>query len=163
MCRQWELTGECDRPQGCKFAHSWQEYFKSKPQDVHYDPLAEFNTTEPFVVTKSSEIVQGGEDVVGLKLDPSTVCPVKRDLGWCPYGMKCRFLGSHLRKVSDGDKDKGKENERYGGWELTDHIIPEETKGWKQGETNWSDWEMIKKLRFHKVSPAPASHNPRPR
>lgn len=146
------MSGVCDRPQGCKFAHSWEEYFKTKPQDIHYDPTAEFSTTVPFV--KQSEIKTGGEDVVGMRLDTSTTCPVKKDLGWCPYGMKCRFLGDHLRKVEDpaGDKGKGLENERYGGWELTNHQEPTGEAGWKQGETNWSDWDTIKKLRFHKVS-----------
>ena len=153
MCRQWELTGICDRPQGCKFAHTWEEYFKTKPQDVHYDPSAEFQTTPPFVL--GNEVVSAGDDVVGRRLDTTTVCPVKRDLGWCPYGMKCRFLGSHLKRVEEGDNGKGKgaENERYGGWELTDHVEPEQKAGWKQGETNWQDHEVIRKLRFHSVRP----------
>ena len=148
MCRQWELTGICDRPQGCKFAHNWEDYFKTKPQDVHYDPTAQLNVEPPFVT--QSEVVSAGDDVVGQRLDTSTVCPVKRDLGWCPYGMKCRFLGGHLKRVEG--ESKGAENERYGGWELTDHIEPPQKEGWKQGETNWQDHEVIRKLRFHGVS-----------
>jgi tRNA-dihydrouridine synthase 3 len=156
MCRQWELTGICDRPQGCKFAHTWEEYFKTKPQDVHYDPIAEFQTTPPFVL--GNQVVSAGEDVVGKRLDTTTICPVKRDLGWCPYGMKCRFLGSHLKRVEDGDHSKGAENERYGGWELTDHVELEQKAGWKQGETNWQDHEVIRKLRFHSVRPHALRH-----
>jgi tRNA-dihydrouridine synthase 3 len=148
MCRQWELSGICDRPQGCKFAHNWEDYLKTKPQDVHYDPTAQLNVEPPFVT--QAEVVSAGDDVVGQRLDTSTVCPVKRDLGWCPYGMKCRFLGGHLKRVEG--ESKGAENERYGGWELTDHIEPPQKEGWKQGETNWQDHEVIRKLRFHGVS-----------
>lgn len=154
MCRAWERTGECDRPSTCRFAHSWEDYFKSKPQDIHHDPKATFNTTEPYIVI--GECVSGGDDVVGRRLNVSTVCPVKRDLGWCPYGMKCRFLGNHLKKVDvEGGDASGPANEQYAGWRLTDNVEPEQKEGWRQGETNWQDPEVIRQLRFQSVSAAP--------
>jgi tRNA-dihydrouridine synthase 3 len=162
MCRQWELSGICHRPQGCKFAHSWEEYFKTKPRDIHWDPVSKFSTTPPFVI--NDEVVSAGDDVVGQRLDTTTVCPVKMDLGWCPYGMKCRFLGGHLKRVEgegegevEGESGKKADNERYGGWELTDNVEPEQKEGWKQGETNWQDHEVVRRLRFHSVSSTPNS------
>ena len=35
-------------------------------------------------------------------LDPSTQCPVFEATGSCRLGLKCRFLGSHVRKAEDG-------------------------------------------------------------
>lgn len=150
MCRAWERTGECDRPSSCRFAHSWEDYLKTKPQDIHHDPAATFNTTEPYIVI--GDCVSGGDDVVGMRLDTTTVCPVKKDLGWCPYGMKCRFLGAHLKKVdSEVEAEKGPANEQYSGWRLTDNVEPEQKEGWRQGETNWQNPEVIRQLRFLSV------------
>lgn len=151
MCRAWERTGECDRPSTCRFAHSWEDYFKTKPQDIHYDPTATFSTTEPYIAI--GDCVNGGGDIVGMRLDTSTVCPVKRDLGWCPYGMKCRFLGDHLKKVEGvGEGGKGSAHEEYAGWRLTDNVGSEQKEGWRQGETNWQNPEIIRQLRFQSVS-----------
>lgn len=155
MCRSWELTGICDRPHNCRFAHTWEEYFKVKPHDVHHDPGATFTIEPPYI--QIGQGVSGGDDVVGKKLDTTTICPVKKDLGWCPYGMKCRFLGNHLVKVEEtkeGEK-AGPANEQYGGWKLTDHIEPEQARGWRQGETNWQDPEVIRQLRGRSVSLSP--------
>lgn len=149
MCRGWETTGTCDRPSNCRFAHSWEPYFQTKPLDVHYDPSATFNTAEPYIVIPDG--VAASDDVVSSRLDTTTVCPVKRDLGWCPYGMKCRFLGAHLRKVDDTEaKDLGA-NEQYAGWRLTDNVDPEPKERWRQGETNWQNPEVIRQLRFRSV------------
>lgn len=153
MCRSWELKGECDRPSNCRFAHSWEEYFKTKPQDIHHDPQAGFTVEPPYI--QIAQGVSGGDDIVGRRLDTTTICPVKKDLGWCPYGMKCRFLGNHLIKVEapkEGEK-AGPANEEYAGWRLTDHIEPEQKEGWRQGETNWQNPEVIRQLRTQSVSP----------
>jgi tRNA-dihydrouridine synthase 3 len=94
--------------------------------------------------------VNGGEDIVGVRLDTTTICPVKKDLGWCPYGMKCRFLGNHLAKVEG--ETAGPANEQYGGWRLTDYVEPEQAEGWRQGETNWQNPDVIRQLRSQSVS-----------
>lgn len=159
MCRSWELKGECDRPTNCRFAHTWEEYFKTKPQDIHHDPQAGFTVEPPYI--QIAQGVSGGDDIVGMRLDTTTICPVKKDLGWCPYGMKCRFLGNHLTKV-DAPKEgesAGPANEEYAGWRLTDHIEPAQKEGWRQGETNWQNPEVIRQLRSQSVSFPSGSHS----
>lgn len=163
MCRGWEKSGECDRPGNCRFAHSWKSYFTTRPKDIHHDPDAgtKFTTTPPYLVVPDPVLGGDENDPVGSRIDTSTVCPVKRDLGWCPYGMKCRFLGDHIKRVSTADDDaaatasssssKPTPYLRYAGWELTDHAGPEEKEGWKQGETNWQNPEVIRQLRFQSV------------
>lgn len=152
MCRSWERTGVCDRVSTCKFTHSWEDYFKTKPQDIHYDPTATFTVEPPYI--QIAQGVSAGEDEVGIRLDTTTVCPVKNDLGWCPYGMKCRFLGSHLTKVEEAKEgeEAAPANEQHGGWRLTSHIEPPQKEEWRQGETNWQNPEVIRQLRFKSVS-----------
>ncbi|WVQ79613.1 tRNA-dihydrouridine(47) synthase [NAD(P)(+)] [Cryptococcus sp. DSM 104549] len=162
LCRGWETTGICDRPQGCKFAHSWAGYFEVKPADVGYDDKAVIQgEAAPYVVKRERQV--GGEYVVGKTVDLGTVCPVLKDLGFCPYGWRCRYLGGHLRRVSveaagetAGEKSEekteaGKATDgpqaRIGEWELEGYKANDMVNGWKQRETNWPDWDVLFKFK----------------
>lgn len=130
-----------------------------KPQDIHHDPKASFTVDPPYI--QIAQGMSGGDDIVGMRTDTTTICPVKKDLGWCPYGMKCRFLGNHLVKVEkqDGTDKAGPANEEHNGWRLTDHMELEQKEGWRQGETNWQNPEIIRQLRSQTVSlPCLLSH-----
>ena len=35
-------------------------------------------------------------------IDASAKCPVYETTGECKHGLKCRFLGGHVRKSEDG-------------------------------------------------------------
>ena len=52
-------------------------------------------------------------------------CPVFLSLGACPYGFKCRFGESHMRKVEDG------QGFMQSGWEL---VVDEEKVAKRKAE-----------------------------
>jgi tRNA-dihydrouridine synthase 3 len=135
MCRQWENTGTCDRTP-CKFSHSWEEYFSSKPRDL--PRVQGYVVQEPYVVYAEPE--EAGPDEVSRSIDLHTVCPVYLDLGYCPFAWRCRFLGGHVKKAEGG----------VGGWALAE--MKDETPGWKNGETNWPNMQVLSKLRKATVS-----------
>ena len=146
MCRAWELGNECTRGESCKFAHSWDAYFSSKPADIHFE-LDGALFGEPEYVRPVDRIV-GGEDVVGRTLDLATKCPVYADLGYCPFGGRCRFLGGHVRKVDGGATSN--DPTRVGEWEILG-VKAKEEEGeegeWKRKETNWPRGNICQRLR----------------
>lgn len=152
MCRLWETTGTCTKD-GCRFSHNWTGYFESKFPDVRYDPTATFSSEAPFV--QEREGVIGGEDMVGRTIDMGTTCPVLSDLGYCPYGWRCRFLGGHVRKLgsTEGEFDGTNASvKRIGEWELLGEKTADEKQGWKNKETNWPNYEVMNRLRSNTVS-----------
>ncbi|WRT66828.1 tRNA-dihydrouridine(47) synthase [NAD(P)(+)] [Kwoniella shivajii] len=155
ICKNWETTGTCDRGNQCKFAHSWDGYFEVKPSDVSFNPTAELLSEQPFVKENQceTESTTTEGDIVGKKIQLATTCPVLKDLGYCPYGWRCRFLGGHIRRIA-GDQEQGANgipgpSKTLGQWELLNFSTgEEESKGaWKNGETNWVDWDIINKLK----------------
>lgn len=126
-----------------------------KPNDISYRPDWLLVGEAPFVVT--GERVVGGEDVVGKTLDLDTVCPVLKDLGYCPFGWRCRFLGAHVKRTTapvDGEekeKEAGPEK-RMGDWQIEHWVQSEVENGWKQKETNWPEQEVLNALRRSTVS-----------
>jgi len=92
----------------------------------------------------------GGEDVIGHTIDLGTRCPVKADLGWCPYGFRCRFLGGHVRRENDTDKGPSEAGpSHYNGW----LIVGEKKNGvWRNGETNWGSADLLRQLQNDLVS-----------
>lgn len=157
ICRAWETTGICDRADkgDCRYAHSWEGYFDVKPNDISYRPDWPLVDETPFVV--AGERMVGGEDVVGKTLDLETVCPVLKDLGYCPFGWRCRFLGAHVKHMAAAVDGEEKEKEadpekRMGEWQVEHWEQSEVKKGWKQKETNWPEHEVLNALRRSTVS-----------
>ncbi|OCF31486.1 tRNA-dihydrouridine(47) synthase [NAD(P)(+)] [Kwoniella heveanensis BCC8398] len=153
LCKQWETTGTCSRGEGnCKFGHSWDGYFELKPADIPFNLTPEYKDDAlPYVIQKEREV--GGEDPVGRTIDLSTSCPVYKDLGYCPFGWRCRFLGGHVRRIMDGEEDVKKDGEgpvtKMGGWELL-NFSTDDAQGngvWKAGETNRPEFDLIAKLK----------------
>ncbi|ODO08283.1 tRNA-dihydrouridine(47) synthase [NAD(P)(+)] [Cryptococcus wingfieldii CBS 7118] len=156
ICRAWETTGECERGEGCKFKHSWEGYFEVKPADIGYRPEWEKRDEPPYV--RLGERLVGGEDALGKTLDLNTVCPVYKDLGYCPFGWRCRFLGGHINKVDPAkEEQKGGPQKRMGEWQVEGWEQSElNEEGWKQGETNWPEFENLQNLR-HSTAAFPFS------
>ncbi|WVR04927.1 hypothetical protein IAU60_001939 [Kwoniella sp. DSM 27419] len=161
LCKDWETKGVCER-QVCKYAHSWDGYFEVKPSDVSYDPTAELVGDAPYVVVadgKGREV--GGEDPVGKTIDLCTTCPVLRDLGYCTYGWRCRYLGGHARRVTEDETVAtgavAGPSTRLNGWELlgytTGEAQAEANGGWKFGEINWVDYDTLGQLKRNEVGP----------
>ena len=147
MCRAWEQTGVCAK-EGCRYAHNWSGYFAVKPHDIHYRTAAGISGKPPYV--EESERAAGGEDEVGRTVDMETECPVLSDLGYCPYGWRCRFLGGHVRRFHDTKGADGGSRDRIEDWQLLGKK-GEGSGSWRNRETNWPDHEVIWKLRNNSV------------
>ncbi len=149
ICRAWETAGICSRD-GCRFAHDWSGYFGVKPHDIHLEARSAIKGEAPFVMKKKRVI--SGEDELGRTVDLGTDCPVFRDMGWCPYGWRCRFLGGHVRLVGQVDIGVARIGgaERIGDWELVGKKGEDSGKS-RNRETNWPDHEAISRLRNNSV------------
>ncbi|ORY32093.1 tRNA-dihydrouridine(47) synthase [NAD(P)(+)] [Naematelia encephala] len=141
MCRRWE-HGECQHGEACKFAHSWDGYFAVKPVDLRW------TTSEAQL---AGQRVIGGEDEVGKTLDLGTKCPVKEDVGYCPFGWRCRYLGGHVKRLdadseSQGQSQGQRQKSRIGAWELEGQEEDRDNQ-WRRGETNWPNMKVINSLK----------------
>ncbi|WOO83651.1 tRNA-dihydrouridine(47) synthase [NAD(P)(+)] [Vanrija pseudolonga] len=145
ICKAWETGVECPRGTGCKFQHSWDGYFEVKPHDVNYVPWATLVGEEPYVV-KSEPVASEHDDLIGKTLDLGTTCPVFKELGYCPAGWRCRFLGAHVRRVTGEGPDGPL---RLGHWEIGPKEDPAGTEGShiKFKELNWTTPGMLKSLK----------------
>lgn len=94
----------CERP-NCKHDHDLAAFMASRPADIKRALPATPDDLTP--------------------VETSQTCPVFLSLGACPYGFKCRFGESHMRKVEDG------QGFMQSGWEL---IVDEEKVAQRQAE-----------------------------
>lgn len=81
----------------CKFEHDIATFLASRPADIKRG-----------LPTSSDDLTP---------VESSEPCPVFLSLGECPYGFKCRFGESHMRKVEEG------QGFMQSGWEL---VVDEE-------------------------------------
>lgn len=148
MCTGFEKTGVCTFPHQCKYEHSWEPYFKVKPSDIHYEGSAKFSDEPPFVASGSPQV--GGENDIGKTVDFATECPVFKDLGYCTFGWRCRFLGGHVRRAEGEGADSAT---RIGGWELLGlpDASDEGNREGKNDEVNWPKQDVVTSLRKNKV------------
>lgn len=76
-----------------------------------------------------------GEYLAGKQPDVSTsyfsVCPIFKELGYCPMGFKCKFLNTHLT-TAEGEGKEGSQSEYSLSYDVA--SIPEDYCG---GEVNW--------------------------
>ncbi|KAK1924549.1 putative tRNA dihydrouridine synthase [Papiliotrema laurentii] len=150
ICRAWESTGVCDKGPTCKWAHSWEGYFAVKPADIHWEASGMLSDSPLYVVL--GERVVGGEDEVGRTIDLKTECPVYKDLGYCPYAWRCRFLGGHVRRLTEAEKAEKKADDvgSVGDWAcegLEGKVAIDNEQRWKRDETNWPTPTLLTTLR----------------
>lgn len=158
ICRAWESTGVCDKGPTCKWAHSWEGYFAVKPADIHWEASGMLSDSPQYVVL--GERVVGGEDEVGRTIDLKTECPVYKDLGYCPYAWRCRFLGGHVRRLTEAEKAEKKEDDvgSVGDWAcegLEGKVAIDNEQRWKRDETNWPTPTLLTTLRTSAVRTSP--------
>ncbi|GAA5949641.1 hypothetical protein JCM21900_002481 [Sporobolomyces salmonicolor] len=91
LCNLLAQGKPCER-EVCRSDHDLVGYLASRPSDLHQALPASPNDLTP--------------------TSTSHACPLFLTLGRCPYGFKCRFGASHMRKVEDGQGFMGT------GWEL---------------------------------------------
>jgi tRNA-dihydrouridine synthase 3 len=75
-------------------------YLAAKPKDIHYSPKAILIDTLPFVQSPVDGEVPVDEKYPSL--DRYTTCPIFAETGECRHGLKCRFLGAHVRTNEQG-------------------------------------------------------------
>lgn len=148
ICKAWATGQGCPRgADGCKFNHSWAGYFEVKPTDVHHEIGGALSETSPFVASIGNAV--GGDDVLGKTIDLNTQCPVYKELGYCTYGWKCRFLGGHVRKAEGPGEDS---ISRIGDWELLGREEPGQVDPeTKFDEVNWPKPDVISDLKSNRV------------
>ena len=66
----------CEFGDNCRFSHDVQAYLANKPNDL--------------ILPTVDHVL------AGTTADTPTVCPIFHESGECRYGLKCRFLQSHL-------------------------------------------------------------------
>ncbi|KAI0299405.1 zinc finger dihydrouridine synthase [Multifurca ochricompacta] len=86
LCWRFAGSGKCDFGSECRFSHDIPAYLDAKPRDIFFP----------------SDITEVTEGTLESSIDFSTRCPVFEATGSCRVGLKCRFLGGHMRKAEDG-------------------------------------------------------------
>jgi tRNA-dihydrouridine synthase 3 len=111
LCWRFAGSGKCDFGSECRFSHDVHAYLDAKPRDIFF-PSASMLGNEPPFVSLPSAGASETERSEGSSVDSTTRCPVFEATGSCRLGLKCRFLGGHVRKAEDGtvalveDEDK---------------------------------------------------------
>lgn len=123
----------------CRFTHDIPSYLAVKPKDIRFPFASDLGDSPPFVTlsTDSSGTSQGDEPSV----DYSTICPVYEETGECRHGLKCRFLGGHVRKDDSGNLILTQDEEKRARTAVS------------AKEVNFMSPDVLKLLRSKKVCP----------
>ncbi|KAI9464008.1 zinc finger dihydrouridine synthase [Lactarius psammicola] len=112
LCWRFAGSGKCDFGSECRFSHDVHAYLDAKPKDIFFPSASMLSNEPPFVSLPSTAGADGVERSEEFSVDSTTRCPVFEATGSCRLGLKCRFLGGHVRKAEDGtvalveDEDK---------------------------------------------------------
>lgn len=125
----------------CRNTHNVEEYLAAKPGDLHFPHVSALTSESPFISPSNADEVM--TDAQNPSIDWSTACPVFEQTGECRHGLRCRFLGGHIRKAE------------YGKLEL---VINEEKQARTvvtETELNFVTGETLKQIRSKKVPHLP--------
>ncbi|KDQ32978.1 hypothetical protein PLEOSDRAFT_1060663 [Pleurotus ostreatus PC15] len=96
----------CEFGDECRFTHDIPAYLAAKPRDIRIPDTTQSLEVPPFIPPQDFVA-----DAEYPSLDMGTICPVFAEMGECRFGLKCRFLGGHVRKsngalemISDTEK-----------------------------------------------------------
>lgn len=84
----------------CRNTHNVDEYLAAKPKDLRFPPASALSHEAPFVASEDAD--EPMADAQYPSIDWSTTCPIFERTGECKHGMRCRYLGGHVRKTDDG-------------------------------------------------------------
>ncbi|KAH8083352.1 zinc finger dihydrouridine synthase [Cristinia sonorae] len=140
----WKIaTGkDCEFGTECRNTHDADAYLAAKTRDVHFPSTDCIIDEPPFIKFPSEDATMIDES--SPSIDLTTTCPVYAVRGDCKTGLKCRFLGGHVRKTETGK------------WEVT---VDEEKRAQSaifETELNFIGGDTVKKLRSKKY-PTPIS------
>ena len=85
-------------------------------------------------------------------VDLSTTCPIFLEKGGCKHGLKCRFLGGHIRHTDSGSED-------IAALAIARDETLSESRVRETAETNAIDQGVLKQLRSRKVSATDITFN----
>ncbi|KAM0753283.1 FMN-linked oxidoreductase [Meredithblackwellia eburnea MCA 4105] len=134
LCTFTSKGEPCARPEGsCKWSHDLPLFFASQlPEILISLPTDENNLSD--------------------RTETARVCPLWSETGTCPFGFKCRYLSSHLKRLPEGEGFQGS------GFELVEDE--QKKKEWAErnqkefggrlndrGELNVVSMDRIKELR----------------
>ncbi|KAH8917066.1 Dus-domain-containing protein, partial [Atractiella rhizophila] len=129
LCNAVARSGICEKGDSCKFSHSLKEFLQHQPQDITpVIPSESANTELPKVLN---------------------ICPLFSALGKCPFGFRCRFLASHLRRVGEGEGFMGSGLELVVDQEKF-AAATQDGKITERGELNDVGGDTIRKIRSKK-------------
>ncbi|KAI0301274.1 hypothetical protein BC826DRAFT_988480 [Russula brevipes] len=115
LCWRFAGTGNCDFGSECRLSHDIPAYLEAKPRDIFF-PSGSMLRSEPPFVSLPPSAAKGGSEELGESepsVDPPSIrCPVFEATGSCRIGLKCRFLGGHVRKAEDGTVSLVEDEER---------------------------------------------------
>ena len=112
-------------------------YLAAKPRDIHFPSAESITNTPPFVTENVQD--EAMVDAACPSIDWADKCPVFETVGDCKSGMKCRFLGGHVKKTEDNSLEL---------------IVDEEKKAMTavtETEVNFASADVIKQIRTKKV------------
>ena len=121
----------------CRNTHDIKAYLASKPKDLRFPPISALSSEPPFV--KQVDEDQTMEDAENLSVDFSTTCPIFERTGECKHGLRCRYLGGHVRKKEEGEMEL---------------VVDEEKKARSivaETELNFVTGDTLKQIRSKKV------------
>ncbi|CDO71512.1 hypothetical protein BN946_scf184910.g11 [Trametes cinnabarina] len=137
LCFRVASGKSCEFGNDCRFTHDVAAYLAAKPRDIHFPAPEDLSDEPPFVRLPDVEMAET-TDALQTSLDPTTTCPIFHDTGECRHGLKCRFLGNHVRKKENGELEL---------------LIDEEKKARVAAadtELNFVDGDTLKKIRTKK-------------
>ncbi|KDQ49809.1 hypothetical protein JAAARDRAFT_42555 [Jaapia argillacea MUCL 33604] len=144
LCWRIALGRGCELGDGCRFTHDVPAYLSSKPADIYFPSKSDLQSTPPFVVIPPDSAPASETPHPYPSINSKTTCPVSDSRGECRNGLKCRFLGAHVRVSTSAGDDTHAEVEL---------VVDEEKKArmaLSSEEMNYVDAESMKLLRTRK-------------
>ncbi|KAI0357848.1 zinc finger dihydrouridine synthase [Trametes cingulata] len=137
LCFRVASGKECEFGSECRFTHDISAYLAAKPRDIHFPSPEDLSDSPPFVRLPDVEMSENG-DASKTSLDFTTTCPIFQHTGECRHGLKCRFLGNHVRTKENGELGLVVDEEKKA------RLIAAET------ELNFIDGDTLRKIRTKK-------------
>lgn len=111
-----------------------------KPRDILF-PTNVDSISVPGSFTEDASTAESESNASDLpaSVDPSAICPVFNSKGECKHGLKCRFLGAHVRKTESGSLELLSEEDKVARRKL------------ETTELNFLPPDVLKQLRSKKV------------
>ncbi|KAI0329998.1 zinc finger dihydrouridine synthase [Cubamyces sp. BRFM 1775] len=137
LCFRLAGGKDCEFGSECRYTHDVSAYLAAKPRDIHFPSPDDLSKEPPFVRLPDVEMSEEGNEVTN-SLDLTTTCPVFQRIGECKHGLKCRFLGNHVKRKENGELELLVDEDKKA------RVAAAET------EVNFIDADTLRKIRTKK-------------